>query len=431
MSLPRHPLGVFISYRRDGGAEAARVVESFLEANECDVFLDVDGLGAGAFDEQILRQIESREVFVLICSRGCFERCREPGDWVRRELEHALRRRRRVVPVVLRGFDWPSEQELPESIRPVARFNAFEYSHAHWKETRVKLMRLVQENGGEIGGSASDLNAGRAAVPDTTSPSDSMNSLDRLLDRVAREGEIPSETDLVLLRNAAEEGDAEAQFVLGACYDRGRGTERLASAAARWYRLAASKGHPDAQFRIGLCCRDGTGVVRNDAEAVDWFRRATELGHAEAPCYLGAHFREGVGVERNDAAAAHWYRVAADRGSAPAWNNLGVLHLHGLGVEKDVSEAARCFRIAADRGHAEAQFNLGVCYRSGWGVAADEVEARRWLQLAAESGIDASNHGAGESPEQRSMPQRRLILLGIPIAIIALWILLRIGLAVF
>ena len=103
----------------------------------------MDSLGGGHFDEQILRQIERRDVFILICNPGCFDRCESPDDWVRRELEHAIVLGKRIVPVVLWGFDWPRSEDLPESIRAVTRHNAFEYSHTHWKQTRGRFLQLI------------------------------------------------------------------------------------------------------------------------------------------------------------------------------------------------------------------------------------------------------------------------------------------------
>ena len=50
-----HPAGsVFISYRREGGAETARLLRYELLARGWDVFLDVEDLKGGTFDERLL-----------------------------------------------------------------------------------------------------------------------------------------------------------------------------------------------------------------------------------------------------------------------------------------------------------------------------------------------------------------------------------------
>jgi formylglycine-generating enzyme required for sulfatase activity len=135
--------GVFISYRRGTGSEVARIMQEYLEGQGFDVFLDVDGLGAGHFDEQLLREIESRRNFVLICSPGCLDRCVHEGDWVRRELEYAIRTGRHIVPVTMPQFVWPTGDVVPRVVKELQRHNAFEYSHSHWALTKQKLASML------------------------------------------------------------------------------------------------------------------------------------------------------------------------------------------------------------------------------------------------------------------------------------------------
>ena len=50
----------FISYRRDGGSHTARLIKLMVEAtSDYRLFLDVDELGTGRFDERLLRVIEN------------------------------------------------------------------------------------------------------------------------------------------------------------------------------------------------------------------------------------------------------------------------------------------------------------------------------------------------------------------------------------
>ena len=39
---------------------------------------------------------------------SALERCSEPGDWLRREIETALDEKRNIVPLMLEGFDFGS-----------------------------------------------------------------------------------------------------------------------------------------------------------------------------------------------------------------------------------------------------------------------------------------------------------------------------------
>lgn len=135
---------VFISYRRDKGSMLARLVKEALDHAGCDVFLDVDDLGSGHFDRSLLSEIESRANFVLLCTAGALDRCREEADFLRLEIAHAIATRRNVVPVVVDGFEWPDAPTLPESVRELRRHNHVEYSHAHWDAARERILRELR-----------------------------------------------------------------------------------------------------------------------------------------------------------------------------------------------------------------------------------------------------------------------------------------------
>ena len=124
---------------------------------------------------------------------------------------------------------------------------------------------------------------------------------------------LSAQDDLDTLRQAAEQGDARAQFNLGFMYHEGKGVPQDAAEAVRWYRLAAEQGDAAAQFSLGLRYADGEGVPKDDAEAVRWFRMAAGQGHAEAQGALGAMYMNGQGVPQDDETAHVWLNVAASR----------------------------------------------------------------------------------------------------------------------
>src|SRR6266446_8124900 len=62
---------VFISYRRDStGKLFARLLAEELTRHGYDVFLDVDSLDAGKWEEQILTQVPVRSHFLLLLTPG-------------------------------------------------------------------------------------------------------------------------------------------------------------------------------------------------------------------------------------------------------------------------------------------------------------------------------------------------------------------------
>ncbi|GAB4570674.1 MAG: hypothetical protein Kow0077_05340 [Anaerolineae bacterium] len=113
---------VFISYRRDKSKHLARAIYLDLTHHGWDVFLDVTTIDSGDFDRIILNQIKARAHFVLLISRGSLERCQNQGDWLRREIEEAVRLERNIVPVIEEGADFEHEMGyLPEGLRAVIR----------------------------------------------------------------------------------------------------------------------------------------------------------------------------------------------------------------------------------------------------------------------------------------------------------------------
>ena len=74
----------------------------------------------------------------------------------------------------------------------------------------------------------------------------------------------------------AEQGDAEAQFSLGFCYDDGRGVAKNYAQAAKWYRKAAEQFYAEAQLILGCCFANGQGVGKDIVEAYAWFGMAAK-----------------------------------------------------------------------------------------------------------------------------------------------------------
>ncbi|MBR5893847.1 MAG: sel1 repeat family protein, partial [Bacteroidaceae bacterium] len=75
-----------------------------------------------------------------------------------------------------------------------------------------------------------------------------------------------------------------AQCNLGYCYGTGSGVEKDPTEAVKWYRKAAEQGQVNAQYNLGLCYE--IGVAKDLAEAVKWYRKAAEQGHADAKAAL-------------------------------------------------------------------------------------------------------------------------------------------------
>ncbi|MFR9642058.1 MAG: toll/interleukin-1 receptor domain-containing protein [Rikenellaceae bacterium] len=102
---------IFISYRREGGRDCARLIQQSLMVYGYRVFFDFDSLRDGVFNKQILSAIAEAPIFLLVLSKGSMQRCANADDWVRTEIETALKHKRKIIPLDIdRLFDgYPSE----------------------------------------------------------------------------------------------------------------------------------------------------------------------------------------------------------------------------------------------------------------------------------------------------------------------------------
>ena len=88
---------------------------------------------------------------------------------------------------------------------------------------------------------------------------------------------------IALWLDAAEGGDAAAQYQLGWCYEMGQGAPMDLGLACRWYLRAARQGHARAQYHYGLACSNGApGVPWNRIDACKWLTLAARGGVLEA-----------------------------------------------------------------------------------------------------------------------------------------------------
>ena len=114
---------IFISYRRDGGAQYARILQLMLIQRGYNVFLDYDELTDGKFGDHIADAIKAAPIFMLVLSSGALERCRNENDWVRQEITLAEGLGKKIIPVDPdKTFDGIPD-DLPEVIKEVVGTN--------------------------------------------------------------------------------------------------------------------------------------------------------------------------------------------------------------------------------------------------------------------------------------------------------------------
>jgi tetratricopeptide (TPR) repeat protein len=115
---------VFISYRRTNVPWALAIYQN-LTMHGYDVFIDYESIPSGSFEKVILENIRTRAHFLVILTPSALERCNEPGDWLRREIETAMDEHRNIVPLMLESFDFGSPLVKEALTGKLGALNAF------------------------------------------------------------------------------------------------------------------------------------------------------------------------------------------------------------------------------------------------------------------------------------------------------------------
>jgi hypothetical protein len=132
---------VFISYRRADEPWALAVFEN-LTQHGYDVFIDYDGIASGNFATVILENIRARAHFLVLLTPTALERCRDPEDWMRREIEAALDSQRNIVPLMLAGFDFgtpATASQLTGKLTALKEYNGLEIPKGYFSPAMERL----------------------------------------------------------------------------------------------------------------------------------------------------------------------------------------------------------------------------------------------------------------------------------------------------
>ena len=132
---------IFISYRRENGADTAKHLRDILVSKGYSVFFDTDSLQSGDFNRALLDVIENCTDFIIILSPNALDRCVNEKDWVRQELACALRTGKNVIPVTHRNFHFP--EELPEDINDVRWKNGIAVNIEYFDAMVNKLIMFL------------------------------------------------------------------------------------------------------------------------------------------------------------------------------------------------------------------------------------------------------------------------------------------------
>jgi len=132
---------VFISYRRKDISWALAVYQ-YLTGQKYDVFFDFSSLSSGDFEDVIVSNIRARAHFVLVLTPTALDRCSNPGDWLRREIETAIDEKRNIIPLFFDGFSFGSPsvaEKLTGKLSAIKRYNGLDIPSGYFMEAMERL----------------------------------------------------------------------------------------------------------------------------------------------------------------------------------------------------------------------------------------------------------------------------------------------------
>lgn len=177
---------------------------------------------------------------------------------------------------------------------------------------------------------------------------------------------------------AAEQGDVDAQLILGHMY-----SLKDKNMALYWYEKAAEAGKS-----LAIADAAYMNYENGDYEkAVYWWKKA-ENGEPryKAPYYLGICYYYGRGIDQDYNKAYSYFKK--DSLNSDAMAMIGECYYYGRGVGQNYAEAVKCFQKVLQTGNWRncAARNIAKCYANGYGIEVNHEKAEYYRKIAAENG---------------------------------------------
>lgn len=187
-----------------------------------------------------------------------------------------------------------------------------------------------------------------------------------------------------LAKPLAEQGNAEAQYLMGFAHETGKGAEASRDKALEYYRKAAALKHKDAIYRLSFIL-----LASEKEEEREQARQALEGAAKEDPAVAGrilgeAYLRGRLSPTADPDKAIFWWKRAAEAGDVPSLLLTGRFYEGQFGFPElvNVKEAFASYTKAAELGDAGAMASIGSRLLSGDEKSRDEAKGREWLKKA-------------------------------------------------
>ena len=228
---------------------------------------------------------------------------------------------------------------------------------------------------------------GLAAVPTAyASPNTAYGSSSQASFAQAKDAYDAGDKKLALAygKTAAQNGDTEAQVLVGHILMRGETGVVDYVSAASWFKKAAMKDHPDALVALAeMSLRSQGGLT--PSQAVPWLERAAALGRKDAMRVLADVYDNGQGVAKDSVKARQWRGKAANDGDALAARAMGDELL-----ESDAFEALQWYEHAAALGDPQSAYIAAIMYVENYEIRPNSKKSATLMQQAANANIPAA-----------------------------------------
>ena len=138
---------IFISYRRSGGEAMAYLLNEKLTTLGYSVFYDIESLTYGKFNQKLLEVMDECSDVILILPPNALDRCVNEDDWLRLEISHAINCKKNIIPVMMKGFEWP--HVLPDEINDIRFYNGLDVSFDFFDSVLMRLIKRLYVNNNE------------------------------------------------------------------------------------------------------------------------------------------------------------------------------------------------------------------------------------------------------------------------------------------
>ena len=423
---------IFISYRREGGKNIARLLKTELGLRGYHAFLDFDELKDGRFDKRIMDAIDAAPVFMFILSEHALDRCVDENDWVRREIEYAMETERHIVPINPdKSFsDFPDY--VPKNLKDGLGLHQFSQLLLDdlFNQTMDKLVSerlepiLGKRNRYKMSTTGATIHLSTDANCEVYRYGKHECNVVTGEDKIVylKKGKhkfefisIDNEKDKYSIVFSVEDIDMEdmLEIQLQPIIEKREIEERTRREAEERARIEERKIAEEKSRQEEERIRKEKELQAQIAQA-EAAKKALEekMRLAEEKARQAEEKANQIEKRRLAERQAREYlqknKVEKPQELPKIETNLSVNDLcknadnyyYGRnGVKKDYIEAFKYYQKAADKGSSHAQVRIAECYNMGRGVRLDKKEAFKWYRMAAEQGNMHAQFILGEAYE--------------------------------